>query len=570
MWILFLLSVLKADQVTHKYSDGEDVILWFNKLVPFNNPQESYAYSSLPLCAGKGRERKYSMGLGEAIEGYELEDSGLDIKFTSPSVGQTLCEINPDSEQKDLLIESIKRKYWLQMYIDDLPIWSSIGDYDADDDKAFIFTHYSFLISFNGNRIILARANFEKPVNIKAADKLTFTYSIAWISTETPFSQRFNSYLDPGFFENNIHWFSIINSFVMVMLLCALVILIIYRTVTKDYDKYNAQEIESNEFVETKGWKQVAGDAFKTPDYLPVFTFAVSTGWHLAILTAFAIFTSILHPMYSERGSLSYYILMEYALLGCIAGFTCGSLYTEYRGKKLVGTALFSATAFPCIIAIISTSLNITAYFYSSSAAMPILTVLEITALMCFVYLPLFAFGLLLGKRYRMKRPITYRINSVQSPILRGKNVFNHPLVLIFCGGILPFSSIYVEIYYVFTSFWNYKFYYVYGFTLASFALFAVSVACVAIVATYSTLNSEDYRWHWVSFLSAGSVGFYLYLYAIYYYFFKTSMSGYFQFTFYFSYMIMGSLYLGLVAGAIGYTASYSFVKRIYSNIKSE
>ena len=30
--------------------------------------------------------------------------------------------------------------------------------------------------------------------------------------------------------------------------------------------------------------------------------------------------------------------------------------------------------------------------------------------------------------------------------------------------GVLPFGSIFIEMYFVFTSFWNYKFYYVYGF----------------------------------------------------------------------------------------------------------
>ena len=39
----------------------------------------------------------------------------------------------------------------------------------------------------------------------------------------------------------------------MVLLLCGLVLLILYRTVSKDYDRYNSQELESNEFVETKG-----------------------------------------------------------------------------------------------------------------------------------------------------------------------------------------------------------------------------------------------------------------------------------------------------------------------------
>ena len=314
----------------------------------------------------------------------------------------------------------------------------------------------------------------------------------------------------------------------------------------------------------------MAGDAFKAPDYLPFFTTAISTGLHLTVLTFFAIATSLLHPMYSERGSLSYYILIEYALLGVVSGFENGSIYTQYKGKKWVGTALLTAIAFPAFIFCVSLCLSITAFIYSSSAAIPIFTILEIGALLGFVYLPLFALGLIIGKRYRMKRPLSQRINSIQSPILREKKIYNHWLSLSLGGGILPFSSIYVEGYYVFTSFWNYKFYYVYGFSLMTFILFALSVGCVSIVATYSTLNSEDYRWHWISFFSSGSVGFYLFLYAIYYYFLKSKMSGYFQFVFYFSYMAIGSVFLMLVAGSLGYTASYFFVKRIYSNIKSE
>ena len=35
-------------------------------------------------------------------------------------------------------------------------------------------------------------------------------------------------------------------------------------------------------------------------------------------------------------------------------------------------------------------------------------------------------------------------------------------------------------------------------------------------------LNSEDYRWRWTSFFAGASVSFYVYLYAIYYFFLKT------------------------------------------------
>lgn len=62
-------------------------------------------------------------------------------------------------------------------------------------------------------------------------------------------------------------------------------------------------------------------------------------------------------------------------------------------------------------------------------------------------------------------------------------------------GGILPFGSIFIEMHFIFTSFWNYKFYYVYGFLLLVYTLLAIVTVCVTIVSTYFLLNAEDYRW---------------------------------------------------------------------------
>ena len=49
--------------------------------------------------------------------------------------------------------------------------------------------------------------------------------------------------------------------------------------------------------------------------------------------------------------------------------------------------------------------------------------------------------------------------------------------------------------YFIFTSFWQYKIYYVFGFMLLVFVIMTVVTVCVTIVCTYFLLNSEDYRW---------------------------------------------------------------------------
>ena len=62
-------------------------------------------------------------------------------------------------------------------------------------------------------------------------------------------------------------------------------------------------------------------------------------------------------------------------------------------------------------------------------------------------------------------------------------------------GGALPFASIFIEMYFVFTSFWGFKVYYVYGFMLLVFGILLIVTVCVDIVCIYFLLNGEDYRW---------------------------------------------------------------------------
>ncbi|CAN0015953.1 unnamed protein product, partial [Sphacelaria rigidula] len=50
-------------------------------------------------------------------------------------------------------------------------------------------------------------------------------------------------------------------------------------------------------------------------------------------------------------------------------------------------------------------------------------------------------------------------------------------------------------------------------------------------------LLGQNYHWQWLSFLSAGSTAGYVFLYSTYYFFFKTSQTGFIQITFYFGYM---------------------------------
>ncbi len=137
-------------------------------------------------------------------------------------------------------------------------------------------------------------------------------------------------------------------------------------------------------------------------------------------------------------------------------------------------------------------------------------------------------------------------------------------------GGILPFGSIFIEMYFVFNSFWLYKFYFVYHFLLLVLVILLLVSLCVTIVITYFLLNAEEYRWHWLSFFSSASTGLYVFVYSVYFFIVKTQMSGILQTSFYFGYMFVGCVSLAVFTGTIGYFGASVFVNAIYARIKAD
>lgn len=123
---------------------------------------------------------------------------------------------------------------WYQMYIDELPIWGMLGEYMMAEvpgaagapstvkEQGFLYTHKEFSISYNGRQIIEVNLTSENPRPIVPSSIGALTFSVNWVPTTKTFEKRFDRYLDFDFFEHQIHWFSIFNSFMMVRALAAM------------------------------------------------------------------------------------------------------------------------------------------------------------------------------------------------------------------------------------------------------------------------------------------------------------------------------------------------------------
>jgi Endomembrane protein 70 len=74
-------------------------------------------------------------------------------------------------------------------------------------------------------------------------------------------------------------------------------------------------------------------------------------------------------------------------------------------------------------------------------------------------------------------------------------------------AGFLPFSAIYIELYYIFASVWGHKVYTIYSILFIVFIILIIVTAFITIALTYFQLAVEDHRWWWRSFLCGGSTG---------------------------------------------------------------
>ncbi|MCD9638811.1 Transmembrane 9 super member 1 [Datura stramonium] len=560
---LLVVSPALASESDHKYQPDDPVTLWVNKVGPYNNPQETYNYYSLPFCHASG-SHKWG-GLGEVLGGNELIDSQIDIKFQKNVDKGSICELELDEAKVKQFKDAIENSYWFEFFIDDLPLWGFVGELHPDrnsDNKHVLYTHKNIHIKYNKDQIIHVNISQDGPKPLEAGRTLDMTYSVKWEPTNISFARRFEVYLDYPFFEHQIHWFSIFNSFMMVIFLTGLVSMILMRTLRNDYAKYAREDDDletlERDVSEESGWKLVHGDVFRTPLNLVLLSALVGTGAQLALLVLLVILLAIVGMLYVGRGAIVTTFIVCYALTSFISGYVSGAMYSRNGGKSWIKSMILTASLFPFLCFGIGFVLNTIAIFYGSLAAIPFGTMVVVFVIWAFISFPLALLGTVVGRNWSGAPNNPCRVKTIPRPI-PVKKWYLTPSVISLMGGLLPFGSIFIEMYFVFTSFWNYKVYYVYGFMLLVFLILIVVTVCVTIVGTYFLLNAENYHWQWTSFFSAASTAVYVYLYSVYYYYVKTKMSGFFQTSFYFGYTLMFCLGLGILCGTM---ISTSFMPR--------
>ena len=403
-----------------------------------------------------------------------------------------------------------------------------------------------------------------------ASGQVLFTYDVKWEENlDLHWASRWDIYLSmDDAIPAKVHWLSIANSLVIVCVLSAMIVAILLRNLRQDLARYNAlaTDEEKADDLEEKGWKLVHADVFRPPSNTMSLCVACGTGAQLLGMAFWTIIFSALGFLSpAKRGALLMAELLLFVLMGSVAGYVTARLYKTLKGKAWQRATVCTALGFPGLCFALFFLMDVMAWAKGSTDAVPFTTMLILLVLWFGISTPLVFFGAYFG----------YKQDAIEFPVKTSsipRQIPDQPWFMgwfftLVIGGILPFGSCFVELYFILASVWMSYYYYVFGFLLLVFVILIITCAEITLLFTYFQLCNEDYHWWWRSFGTAGSTAIYVFLYSIVY-FKQLEANSLATYLLYFGYMGLSSIGLFLMTGFIGVASSFWFNKTIFGSLK--
>jgi len=377
-----------------------------------------YAYYTLPLCQPAEGVKNMAENLGEMLLGDRIENSPYVFQMHVEERGHIICTMpGLTAEQTEALALKIKEDYRVNMILDNMPVTTaSLGAAYGDiltgfplgfvqDEKVYINNHLMFnvlvhkvlprpgenytagpgymVVGFEVMTCSVASSRIvsgspvecgEDKEEVVEGKQITYTFGVTWELSETQWVMRWDAYLKME--GSQVHWFSILNSFMVVCFLSGIIFVIMLKTVRRDLTQYEEIIQETPEDTrEDSGWKLVSGDVFRAPRRASRLCMYCGSGVQImGMVCATIIFAAFGFMSPASRGSLLTSMVVLYLLLGIGAGYSAVRLLGIMVGKTDGWKVLCWQVAcfFPGTCFIIMTCINILLWHVGSSGAVPL------------------------------------------------------------------------------------------------------------------------------------------------------------------------------------------------------
>ena len=207
------------------------------------------------------------------------------------------------------------------------------------------------------------------------------------------------------------------------------------------------------------------GDVLRPPPLPLLLASSAGVGVQLFLMAFISILCAMLGFLSpSNRGGLLTATVLLYVLMGIPAGYHSAYLYKSLKGAEWQKCTLTTALFYPATVFALILALNCFIWAKGSSAALPFGTLLALLAMWFGISVPLVFLGAFFG--YKAKLPdAPVRTNEIPRQVPE-QAWYMGAAFNVLMGGILPFGAIFIELFFIMTSIWLQRFYYVFGFLM--------------------------------------------------------------------------------------------------------
>ena len=605
---IFLYSLFKANG-NMKLSQGERIEIQAGSLsskksiIPFG-------YNKLEICHSKKNDKIYT--LGEIITGEELFSTDYFANINENKYCQNICYNEFEENTINSIKKLIKREYYTNWYIDNLPagllIYDSenkkykidyfkgipLGFIDKTNKKFYIYNHLQFhilikkiednkfnIVGFNilplsikyninhDDKCIFSKDSNEY-LSIEQTEKqeliegnITFKYDTIFEISNIDIKARWDNYKKTN---KNFRWAGLIYSHLLIIILSIITFIIFSKNVKNDIDIYNYR-VATIESLDEFNWKQLSGDIFRAPSKRPMLLAAlIGTGIQLFLMGCISLFLGIFSYMSPDSGiNIINFLIISFFIFGPPGGYISTKFYRYFGGSHWVKISFLTTFLFPGTLIIIYTIIDITLVLEKSNAAIDITNILALFCLWIFFFTPLTLLGSFFAAKEK-KKESQYIINTI--PTLIPKKPFYLSVKFSpFITGLICFGAIFFELNYIMNSLWKNETYFLATFLWISLFIFIVINGEITILVIYWNLTKGDYNWWWKSFFLGASPLIYLFLYSIYF-LFSLKITRISAFIVYFGIMNLIYIIAFFICGSLSTVMSYFFLIKLYNRIK--
>lgn len=621
--ILWILALFRGSNgwylpgsAPKEYDPNAPVALKVDKLTS-SKTQLPYSFYHLPYCQ-PDRIEDQAENLGEILAGDLIQNTNFDIKMLVEEKCKLLCYKELNEADIDKFINAVDDDYMVNILADNLPaaIVDTTPVFPTEEAKTTFYSagipvgiistaqqhilvnHWNFIIRYHesqnsGIRVVgfevtpqsikhqhVTENNITKHTcqssehlileNLpKDSATVAFTYSISFLPSAQAWASRWDVYLKDTGGSTDIHWFSIVNALMIVLLLSGIIAMILLRTLLRDIARYNQLD-DLEDAQEEFGWKLVHGDVFRRPGHSKLLAVCAGTGVQLLGMCAVTLlFASLGFLSAAYRGSFLQAALLLFAFMGWPAGYVSGRFNKFFEGddttRNFVVTCM-TALQFPGVCFGVFFILNLVLWSKESSGAVPFSTMFLLLLVWFGISIPLVFAGSFFGYR---KQCISVPVRTNQIPRqIPPCHWLLSPVVSHTITGVLPFCAVFTELLFILGSVWQHRFYYLFGFVSLVVIILVITCAEISIAFTYFLLCSENYMWWWRAYWASAASAVYVFLYGAFYFFARLSITKPASVILYFGYTFLMSYAFFLLTGAVGFISTFVFVRAIYGAVK--